>query len=393
MHPPGDRSAQSLAFALAPRHAGAMCALHGTRSAVITEVDPPASPDTSPDWRHAGVTMIDEALAMEVDGNTDLADTTAMLVGSLANQRNVEKHLFIAVDESDPQTVLGRARVNASRRDNLHAAWVEIGVLPSARRRGIGSGLWQRALEQVRTMGRTTVMTATSTAPEPAEDETFALSAPTGVGRVDTRDEGVRFARSLGFSLEQVERHSVLDLPVDPDLLKRLGERSAAAAGPDYALVSWHGRVPDEWLEHYCILQTRMSTDSPLAGLDLHEAEWDPERVEAHDKVLRDMGVGTITTAALHRPSRTLAGFTVIETPREKAEVVGQEYTLVLKEHRGHRLGMLVKAANLQLLARDYPQARRIHTGNAQENSFMLDINVALGFRQASVWGAWQLVL
>src|SRR5699024_9525457 len=110
-----------------------------------------------------------------------------------------------------------------------------------------------------------------------------------------------------------VERHSVLDVPVDPDLLGRLRDQSAAAAGPDYALVSWQGRVPDEWLEQYCILQTRMSTDAPLAGLDLQEAQWDRERVEAQDKVLRDMDVETFTTAALHRPSRTLAGYTVIE--------------------------------------------------------------------------------
>lgn len=236
-------------------------------------------------------------------------------------------------------------------------------------------------------------MSSTSSGLEPGEEAAYALAAPTGSGRVDIRDSGVRFARSLGFSLEQVERHSRLELPVDPLVLRQHRERAAAVAGPDYALVTWEGRVPDTWLEHYCILQTRMSTDAPMAGLDLQEAVWDADRVAAHDKVLRDLGVRTFTTAAAHLPRRALVGFTQIYAPRDKPDVVWQESTLVLTEHRGHRLGMLVKAANLQLLAERYPQARRIHAGNAQENSFMLDINVALGFRQSGVWGLWQLVL
>lgn len=36
------------------------------------------------------------------------------------------------------------------------------------------------------------------------------------------------------------------------------------------------------------------------------------------------------------------------------------------------------------------PQLKRIHTWNAGENSYMLAINVAMGFFPASVEGAWQ---
>ena len=67
-----------------------------------------------------------------------------------------------------------------------------------------------------------------------------------------------------------------------------------------------------------------------------------------------------------------------------------QDDTLVLSEHRGRRLGMLVKAANLQRLAVEQPAARRVGTWNAEENSHMLAINVALGFRPAGGSGEWQ---
>ena len=64
--------------------------------------------------------------------------------------------------------------------------------------------------------------------------------------------------------------------------------------------------------------------------------------------------------------------------------------TLVHGDHRGHRLGMLVKVANLEAMAAERPSTRRVHTWNAGENQWMLAINVALGFRRVATEGAWQ---
>jgi hypothetical protein len=51
---------------------------------------------------------------------------------------------------------------------------------------------------------------------------------------------------------------------------------------------------------------------------------------------------------------------------------------------------MLVKAGLLLRLPELRPDARRVHTWNAEENAFMLGINVALGFRPVGVSGEWQ---
>lgn len=37
------------------------------------------------------------------------------------------------------------------------------------------------------------------------------------------------------------------------------------------------------------------------------------------------------------------------------------------------------------------PQVRRVHTWNAGENAWILRINLALGFREASHEASWQL--
>jgi GNAT superfamily N-acetyltransferase len=101
-------------------------------------------------------------------------------------------------------------------------------------------------------------------------------------------------------------------------------------------------------------------------------------------------GQGFLVAVVEHVPTGTLVAFSEVRHPRARPAVVLQGDTLVLREHRGHGLGMLAKLAVLDALAVTRPDAERIHTWNAQENDHMLAINVALGFRQASVDAEWQ---
>ena len=64
----------------------------------------------------------------------------------------------------------------------------------------------------------------------------------------------------------------------------------------------------------------------------------------------------------------------------------------MLREHRGHRLGMLMKAVNLQQLAGEHPEQSAVTTFNAEENRFMLDVNEALGFVPMGYEGAWRRI-
>ena len=60
------------------------------------------------------------------------------------------------------------------------------------------------------------------------------------------------------------------------------------------------------------------------------------------------------------------------------------------RPHRGHRLGLLVKVAMLDLLTAAEPQVERMSTWNGAENPYMIAVNEALGYtilgRPASWW-------
>ena len=89
-------------------------------------------------------------------------------------------------------------------------------------------------------------------------------------------------------------------------------------------------------------------------------------------------------------PTGHLVGFTVLSVPQQAHRSAAQYATLVLREHRGHRLGMLLKVANLVHLERVSPGHPSVTTFNAEENRHMLAVNEALGFRPILVEGAFE---
>lgn len=90
----------------------------------------------------------------------------------------------------------------------------------------------------------------------------------------------------------------------------------------------------------------------------------------------------------LHVPSGHLVGFTELEVPAESRRAVSQEDPHVLREHRGRRLGLLLKATNLKLLTAERPGHPSVTTFNAEENRHILAVNGALGFAPMGSEGA-----
>ncbi|HWJ84747.1 MAG TPA: GNAT family N-acetyltransferase, partial [Cellulomonas sp.] len=265
-------------------------------------------------------------------------------------------------------------------------------VRPDERGAGIGAALLARGEQIAAEAGRATIVVRSAEAPEPPAGP-GTLTAPTGAGRVRADAPAGRFALRHGFTLEQVERYSVLDLASDETRgasADAHGEAAARVAGDDYRVHTWHDVVPEAWRAQLAVLMARMSTDAPSGAVDIDEEPWDAERVRAFCEQAAYASQHLTITAAEHVPSRTLAAYTVLDCPMGQVPFAFQEDTLVHADHRGRRLGMLVKAANLRALRERHPWVARVHTTNAQENEFMLAINVALGFRPAGVHAVWQ---
>jgi hypothetical protein len=240
-----------------------------------------------------------------------------------------------------------------------------------------------------RAMGRIVLQTDTIHTTD-GEDR---IVPPTGHGSVPSNDDGARFLTGRGYTLEQIGRISFLPLPIDPGVLARSRADSEATAGSDYRLLTWLGMPPDEWLSDLAYLKNRMSVDMPAANLDVDEETWTPDRVVSLYQGEIDGGRPMLVTVALHVPDHRLVAINELSVSNDRTRPVGQEDTLVLHEHRGHRLGMLLKVANLQELALIAPDAPLVFTFNAEENRPMLDVNEAVGFRAVGYAGSWQKTL
>ncbi|MGH3773474.1 MAG: hypothetical protein ACRDRW_19130 [Pseudonocardiaceae bacterium] len=159
-----------------------------------------------------------------------------------------------------------------------------------------------------------------------------------------------------------------------------------------YSLVHWVGGTPGRWLDDIAYLTGRMSTDAPLDDLRWDAEVYDAARMRACDASRLARGQHLVTTGAVELTGRLVA-FTTLVGFATSRWFAGQENTIVAPEHRGHRLGTLVKVANLDLARIQRPELRVIDTGNADSNPYMVAINEAMGFRPYHCGAQWQLDL
>jgi hypothetical protein len=135
-------------------------------------------------------------------------------------------------------------------------------------------------------------------------------------------------------------------------------------------------------------LMERMTTDAPTAGLEEPAETWDADRVLENETRL---GAGrTLLAAAVeHVASGRLAGMTWLSVP--PGPVAAHQWdTIVRAEDRGHRLGLLLKVANLEALEEQLPGRPSVVTWNAEENRHMLGVNEAIGFVPMGYDGGWR---
>jgi GNAT superfamily N-acetyltransferase len=355
-----------------------------TPTFTIDELTIPATLDDSGGDAFREMVEVRNQVEAETLGSWALAVTPEELLPGFQNPQYDPRRLFVArVDGA----IVGRGILSWSTEEGTNVSWVFVEIHRDFRNRGIGGAMLDRLEALALASGRTVVQSdAIHTSTEGGE----RIQPPTGFGDIPAADPGARFLRRRGYTLEQIGRISFLDLPVDPGLLARHREQAEAKAGPDYRIVTWTGLTPEQWRADIAYLNNRMSVDEPTAGLDVDEETWDEARVVKKDESEIAGGRPMLVAAVEHVPTGKLVGLNELSVATDRTRPVGQETTLVLSEHRGHRLGMLLKVANLHELAKLAPDAPLVFTFNAEENRYMLNVNEAVGFRAVGYDGAWK---
>lgn len=148
---------------------------------------------------------------------------------------------------------------------------------------------------------------------------------------------------------------------------------------PGYRMVAWTGAAPEEILASYAVAR-RAINDQVTGALNTREPDWTPELVRAMEAEAAESGTEIWAVAAVHEASGEVAGMTDLHIHDAQPELGLQRYTAVVRGHRGHGLGLAMKAAQLRRLAAERPDLLEVTTQTG-DLEHMAAISRELGFQ------------
>lgn len=278
----------------------------------------------------------------------------------------VERRGWLATLDGEPA---GELTVSSDRSpENRHLFDVEwLATRPGMRRQGVADALLRTALTWAAGDGRTSFVLWVPTIPDGA---------------------GAAYAERCGLAVAQVERCSRLRI-ADLDHALVEGWCAEGRARTDgYRLVQFVGPAPDEHLEAVAAAHQAME-DMPTDDLDWTIPTMTPEKLRSRDEAWAEAGWVYVSTLAL-APDGSAAGLSELGIMTHRPQIAAQGDTGVRAEHRGRGLGRWLKAENLLQALTFEPRIEVVQTYNAETNPWMLDINVAMGFRPHVGYEAFQ---
>lgn len=270
-----------------------------------------------------------------------------------------------AVARDDAGRVVGHVWLWFPLHDNRDKVWLDVLVHPDHWRHGAGTALVQWGVGRARADRRGQVLVEATV---PAHVDADAAHPVT------------LFAQSVGFRVSNVEIVRECPLPVDPKVLDEQWD-SARAWSDEYDVDVYFDGVPDALKPSVCGVMNQLGVDAPTGEVQFEAETQDVGRYDDFLQHEKEIGRHRMTAVAVHRGSGEVVAYSDIALPAGDPELALQWGTLVVREHRGHRLGTAVKVANLRALAEQFPQRRVVQTCNAETNRWMVAINEALGFR------------
>ena len=249
-------------------------------------------------------------------------------------------------------TLVGVATASLPDVASTYVAVLRIEVHPAHREHGIGTALLAHAAAECRALGRSVV-------------EIWHLPVD-GVGE--------RWALRRGFV--------VVNTTVQQKLAVREADpatwRIEAPAG--YHAVTWAGAVPEELIASYARAANAIH-DAPYGESNFEFPQWTVESMRAEQARRAESGVVQWVVAAVRDADNEVAGFTELLLRPWLPDTAIVNNTAVLEAHRGHGLGVFVKARMSAWLHAQRPAYAWISTSTAASNAHMIRINERIGFR------------
>jgi GNAT superfamily N-acetyltransferase len=250
--------------------------------------------------------------------------------------------------------------------ENAHVAWTELSVHPEHRRKGLGRALLADLVAQAEGQHPELLFMGMTNDRVPSGGPFLtAMSAKAGLPM-----------KTNQLTLADVDRAQVAQwAKLDP-------------AG--YRLERVDNVVPANLVAPY-IQASDGINDMPRGDLKMGDWKLTEEQIRDRESWFKQTGVDWRLLVAIHDATGEGAGFTDVTYDPKQPWVIWQQGTAVTRGHRGHRLGLWMKAVMLERILREMTEAKSIRTGNANTNAQMLRINTQLGFKMAWQSTLWQL--
>lgn len=239
-------------------------------------------------------------------------------------------------------------------------------VRRNRRRTGIGSTLLRVICEETSREGRSLLTWST----------------------FDAVPAGEAFARRLGARVARVNRTSELRLAdVDWEMVDMWAHAGGERARR-YRLEMIDGIFPDHLRADAAAFHHIMQS-APRDDLDVGDVTIGTDDIAELDRALIEAGRERWTCFVRDPQGNCVGGTEVTFEPWEPSTAL-QQNTGIDPAHRALGLAKWAKAAMLDRIRHDRPEAERVRTGNAFSNAPMLAINDALGFRVIHTQTEWQ---
>ena len=324
---------------------------------------------------HKGATDAEyEAFALlstQVKAEQSPGDPPMRLEDAKAELQNFPESLFIKswvgwIDDTPQFASNGVVWCNNDDQTN-HEMHFLLRTIPAYRRRGLGRQMLQVIVDSAREYGKTLLITSTDGCVPAGEAFMERLGAERGFQK-----------RSIQLALADV----------DASLIARWQSGIPEAA---FALGFWDGPSPEAHLEAVTELTNMTNGAAPRDDHSLNDYRKSPAQLRQEEQEMLRAGTQRWTAYIVHRETGEFAGFTQVFWNRDTPEIIVQDLTGVSPQFRGKGLGRWLKAAMLDRILRERPEAKSIHSSNACSNAAMRRINDALGFTLRDSTCTWQV--